>query len=252
MRFLFPLDKEVPYGQLMLETILSRGFVPEMVIEEESPEAKHHRDLFVERLGGKQLAPSIASQVRSSGLRYSVVTNLNGPECEQIMKTESPDLIVLGGTRRVIRKNIFSIPPWGTLCGHPGLLPDVRGAASPAWSIFHDVQIGTSVMIIDEGLDTGPVVKSKIVPVYEGDTYTDVVERNLFYCSDLMAEVLEMYEGANGPIPVEPQDLSIGATYPTMPPELVKKVKAKLADGSYKWLQPRPTPQKRPLSVRQT
>lgn len=239
MRFLFPLDKEVPYGQLMLETILSRGLVPEMVIEEKSPEAQHHRDLFLERLGGKQLAPSIASQVRSFGLRHSVVPNLNGPECERIMKTESPDLIVLGGTRRLIRRNIYSIPPWGTLCGHPGLLPYLRGAASPAWSILHDVQVGTSVMIIDEGLDTGRVVKSKIVPVYEGDSYADVVERNLFYCADLMAEVLELYQDANGPIPAKPQDPSLGAAYPTMPPELVERVKAKLADGSYKWLQPR-------------
>jgi methionyl-tRNA formyltransferase len=99
-------------------------------------------------------------------------------------------------------------------------------------------------MIIDEGLDTGRVVKSKIVPVYEGDTYADVVERNLFYCADLMAEVLELYRNANGPIPAEPQDPGVGATYPTMPPELVGRVKAKLADGSYKWLQPRSAKQK--------
>lgn len=251
MRFVFPLDREVPYGQIMLKAILSRGFVPTMVIEEESPEAEQHRNLFLERLGGKRLSPSIASQIEAFGLRHALVSNLNGSESEWIMKGEAPDLIVLGGTRRLIRRNIFSIPRWGTLCGHPGLLPDVRGAASPAWSILHDAPVGTSVMIIDEGLDTGPIVKRKIVPVYEGDTYADVVERNLFSCADLMAEVLDMYKGANGPMPVEPQDPSIGATYPTMPPELVEKVKAKLADGSYKWLQPRPRPQKSPYSVRQ-
>jgi len=243
MRFLFPLDREVPYGQIMLETILSRGFFPDMVIEEASREAEDHRNLFLERLGRKEVAPSIASQVEAFGLRYSVVPNLNGPESERILKTESPDLIVLGGTRRLIREKIFSIPPWGTLCGHPGLLPHVRGAASPAWSILHDVQVGTSVMIIDKGLDTGRVVKSKIVPVYEGDTYGDVVKRNLFYCADLMAEVLDLYRNANGPIPAELQDPRVGATYPTMPLELVERVKAKLADGSYKWLQPRCAPQ---------
>ena len=249
MRFVFPLDREAPYGQIMLKAILSRGFAPTVVIEEESPEAEHHRNLFLERLAGKELAPSIASQIETMGLRHALVSNLNGPESERIMKGEAPDLIVLGGTRRFIRRNIFSIPRWGTLCGHPGLLPDVRGAASPAWSILHDVPVGASVMIIDEGLDTGPIVKRKIVPVYEGDTYADVVERNLFSCADLMVEVLEMYERANGEIPVEPQDPSIGATYPTMPPELVKKVKARLADGRYKWLQPRPTSQKSASSM---
>ena len=69
MRFVFPLDAEVPYGQVMLGILLDRGFVPEIVIEEESPEAEHHRTLFLERLGGAQLAPTIASQVEKHGLR---------------------------------------------------------------------------------------------------------------------------------------------------------------------------------------
>jgi methionyl-tRNA formyltransferase len=239
MRFVFPLDREVPYGQIMLETILSRGFIPEIVIEEASPDADHHRNLFLERLGGKELAPSIGSQVEAKGLRHAVVSDLNGSESERIIRRESPDLIVLGGTRRRITSNIFSIPPWGTLISHPGLLPHVRGASSPAWSILYDVQVGATVTIIDEGLDTGPVVKTRIVPVFEGDSYADVVKRNLFCCADLMAEVLEMFVRADGPIPGEPQDLSIGATYPTIPRELVEKVKAKLADGTYKWLEPR-------------
>ena len=239
MRFVFPLDMEVPYGQVMLSMLLDRGFVPEMVIEEESPEAEHHRKLFLDRLGRAQLAPTIASQVEKYRLKYARVDNLCDPECEHLIREQSPDLIALGGTRRLVKRNIFSIPAWGTLCSHPGLLPYVRGAASPAWSILHDIRVGCSCFIVDEGLDTGPVIKSKIVPVHRPDTYADVVKRNIVYCGELMADVLQMFREKGGPIPGEPQDLSVGKTYRTMPADLVEVVRRKLKDKTYRWLEDR-------------
>lgn len=232
---------EVPYGQIMLSILLQNDLIPEIVIEEESAEAEHHRNLFQERLGAKSLAPTIASLVEKYGLKYAKVDNLCGYECENIIKQEKPDVIALGGTRRLIRKNIFTIPPWGTLCSHPGLLPYVRGAASPAWSILYDIKVGCSCFIIDEDLDTGPVLRSKIVPVYQDDTYADVVRRNISSCGDLMAEVLKMFKKRGGPIKGQPQDLSRGETYRTMEAELVEQVKQKLQEGSYRWLEPRPS-----------
>lgn len=240
MPFAFLLDMEVPYGQVMLSILLRHGLIPDIVIEEESPNAEHHRNLFLGRLGGVELAPSIASQVKETRLKYARVENLCGTECERLVRQETPDIVALGGTRRFIKSNIFSLPKWGTLCSHPGLLPLVRGAASPAWSILYDFQVGCSCFIVDEGLDTGPVIRSKIVPVYFGDTYSDVVRRNITYCGDLMAEVLHMFQEKNGPIHGEPQNLSIGKTYTTMPQDLVGKVVNKLANGTYKWLQARP------------
>ena len=239
MRFVYPLDMEIPYGCVMLQILLERGLIPEVVIEEDSPGAEHHRNLFVERLQGRCKAPSIASNVEKHGLRYERVPDLNGPESLEILRREQPDLTVLGGTRNIIKKEIFSIPPWGTLCSHPGLLPDVRGAASPVWSIYHDIRVGCSCVIIDEGIDTGSIVKTKLVPVYEGDTYPEIVERNILYCGKLMAEVVTMFREKDGPIQGEAQDLTLGTTYPTMPPDLVAEVIAKLKNGSYRWLEPR-------------
>lgn len=239
MRFVFPLDMEVPYGQVMLSVLLDRGFVPELVIEEASPGAEHHRNLFLDRLGRTPLAPTIASQVEKHNLRYARVRNLCDAECERLIKQQNLDLIALGGTRRLIKKNIFSIPPWGTLCSHPGLLPYVRGAASPAWSILHDIHVGCSCFIVDEGLDTGPVIKSKIVPVYAADTYADIVKRNIVYCGELMAEVLQLFRDKGGQIAGEPQDLSLGKTYRTMPSDLVEVVRRKLKDKTYQRLEER-------------
>jgi methionyl-tRNA formyltransferase len=239
LRFVYTLDKEVPYGQFMLKILLERDLVPEIVIEEESSQATRHRNIFLERLKDKNLPPSIDSQTKKYGINYAAVPSLNSSECEKILKKEAPDLMVSGGTIRIMKKNIFSIPLWGTLVSHPGVLPYVRGAASPAWSIYKDIQVGCSCIIIDEGIDTGPIIKSKIVPVYFGDTYEDVVERNIFYCGELMAEVVFMFKAKDQPIPGETQNLTIGDTYKVMPPELVEEVKAKLKNGTYRWMQPK-------------
>jgi methionyl-tRNA formyltransferase len=240
MRFIYPLDMEIPYGRIMLNILIERGLIPEIVIEEDSPGAEHHRNLFKDRLKGRCKAPSIASQVEKHGIRYEKVSDLNGPESREIISSAKPDLTVLGGTRNIIKKYIFSIPPWGTLCSHPGLLPEVRGAASPAWSIYHDIKVGCSCVIIDEGIDTGPVIKTKLVPVYQGDTYPEIVERNILFCGELMAEVVAMFKDKDGPIQGESQDLTMGKTYPTMPPDLVPEVIAKLENGSYRWFEPKP------------
>ena len=237
MRFVYTLDKEVAYGQFMLKILLERDLVPEMVIEEVSSRATRHRNIFLERLKGKNMPPSIASQIKKYGLRYASVFSLSSSECESILKGEAPDLMVSGGTISIMKKNVFSIPPWGTLVSHPGLLPYVRGAASPAWSIYKDIQVGCSCIIIDEGIDTGPIIKSKMVPVDFGDTYEDVVERSIIYCGELMTEVVIMFKEKNQPVHGEPQNLTIGDTYKVMPPELVEEVKAKLKNGTYRWMQ---------------
>ena len=237
MRFVFSLDMEVPYGRYMLDILLKRKLVPEMVIEEDSARASRHRDIFLKRLEGKRLPPKVALQVEKHRLPYARVPTLNGSECEEILKRESPDLMVSGGTITLMKKNIFEIPKWGTLVSHPGLLPHVRGASSPAWSIYNNIQVGCSCIIIDEGTDTGPVIKSRIVPVYYADTYEDVVERNTIYCGELMADVVSMFKEKGGPILGETQDLMIGKTFKIMPPGLIEEVKAMLASGSYRWME---------------
>ncbi len=166
MRFVYPLDMENAYGQVMLNILLARGMAPEMVIEEDSPEAEDHRNRWTQRLAGRNLAPSVASQVDKYRLQYAKVANLSSHESERIIRDQEPDLIVIGGTIRLIKKNIFPIARWGTLVSHPGLLPHIRGVASVAWSIYEDINVGCSCIIVDEGIDTGPILKTRIVPVH--------------------------------------------------------------------------------------
>jgi hypothetical protein len=81
----------------------------------------------------------------------------------------------------LIVPTFFKIPdptysPPSVLNAHPGLLPDCRGSASPAWSVFHDIRVGSTVRrtlrvlikcntlhhvhVCEPGIDTGPIIRS--------------------------------------------------------------------------------------------
>lgn len=231
MRFAFLVLKEHPYGQEMLRIILQRDHVPALVMEEDSAIADEERCKFLERIAGETLPPTIASLVAARGLAHESVPNLNGRRSRQILARFQPDLLVLGGTG-IIRQAVLDIPRLGTLNAHPGLLPELRGSASVAWAIYKDLPVGSTCHFIDRGIDTGPILIRRALPVHRGETFERIHRRVLTLSGELMAEGLEMI--GNGTAQPTPQDLSVGETLRVIPPELMVEVKAKLAEGRYR------------------
>ncbi|GIS44389.1 MAG: hypothetical protein Ct9H90mP16_14590 [Candidatus Poseidoniales archaeon] len=60
-------------------------------------------------------------------------------------------------------------PKGGVVNSHPGLLPDVE-VASPAWSVYHDIPIGSTTHFCDNGNDTGELLLRREIPVKRGMT----------------------------------------------------------------------------------
>ena len=156
-RFAFLLLKGHPYGREMLRQILSEGFVPEIIIEEDSEIADEEREKFLKRIEGNPLAPPIRDQVSELNTEVASVSIHNSDQVMPLIKDRELDLIVFGGTR-IIRGNILDFPKDGVINSHPGLLPECRGSASPAWSVYHDIPIGSSTHFCDNGIDTGHLV----------------------------------------------------------------------------------------------
>jgi len=69
------------------------------------------------------------------------------------------------------------IPTWRPINLHPGLLPYNRGRASHMWPLIDGTPAGTTLHVMDEGLDTGPILCQDEVPVYHEDTGTSVYGR---------------------------------------------------------------------------
>jgi methionyl-tRNA formyltransferase len=186
----------------------------------------------LERLAGQPLPPTFVELLvppHSQGVRHADVPHHNKSECEQLLREVQPDLIVLGGTR-IIRPNIFATAKYGALNSHPGLLPLVRGSASVAWSIHHDIPIGCTCHFIDAEIDTGDIVGQRTIPVQRGDTYEKLVRETIVLAGTLMTEALQHFAAGTLRRTQQPKE---GRTNKAMPPEMVAEVKAKLAEGRY-------------------
>ena len=236
-RFAYLLLKEHPYGREMLRQILSEGFVPTIVITEDSAIADEEREKFLKRIEGNSIAPTIASQLAELADSGVEVPHIEVPihNSEQVMPhiTDIPlDLIVFGGTR-IIRGEILDHPEDGVINSHPGLLPDCRGSASPAWSVYHDIPIGSSTHFCDNGIDTGELLLRKEVSVKRGMTYEDLCYETLVLAGVLMKEALMAYKAGQWEEMRRPQGESEYPTFRNAPEEVLEVVGQKLRDQTY-------------------
>lgn len=235
--FAFLLLKEHPYGREMLRQILSEGFIPTIVITEDSVIGDEEREKFLKRIEGNDIAPTIEAQLSELSSKDINVPHIEVPihNSEEVMPhiRDLPlDLIVFGGTR-IIRGEILDHPSDGVINSHPGLLPDCRGSASPAWSVYHDIPIGSSTHFCDNGIDTGELLLRKEVPVKRGMNYEDLCYETLVLAGVLMKEALMAYEEGRWDDMRHPQGHSDNPTFRNASDEVLEVVYEKLAKQTY-------------------
>ena len=231
-RFAYLLLKEHPYGREMLRQILSGGYVPEIIIEEDSAVGDEEREKFLKRIEGNPIAPSIAEQAAENGIPLVTVPIHRSPEVMPHLEGMELDLIVFGGTR-IIRGEILDYPKDGVINAHPGFLPDCRGSASPAWSVYHDIKIGSTCHFCDNGIDTGEMLLRREVPVRRGMTYEDLCYQTLALAGVLMKEALMAYEDGRWDEMRRPQGESEHPTFRNASDEVLEVVYRKLRDQTY-------------------
>ncbi len=79
---------------------------------------------------------------------------------EQLLEW-SPDVIVVAAFGQILREEVLSLPPHGCVNVHASLLPRWRGAAPIQAALLNDDVTGITIMKMDQGLDTGPILKSE-------------------------------------------------------------------------------------------
>jgi len=231
-RFAYLLLKEHPYGREMLKQLLSEDFVPEIIIEEDSKIADEERVKFLNRIEGNPIAPTIKQQAVENGIKVVSVKIHNSEEVMPLIQNYELDLIVFGGTR-IIRGVILDYPKDGVINSHPGLLPECRGSASPAWSVYHDIPIGSSTHFCDNGVDTGNLLMRREVPVTRGMTYEDLCFETLVLACVLMKEALIAYDENRWRELKRPQGDSKYPTFRNASEDILKSVREKLTKETY-------------------
>ena len=87
------------------------------------------------------------------------------------LKIIKPDVFVIVSYGKILKKNILEIPKHGSLNIHASLLPKYRGASPIQAAILNgDTTIGVCIMVLDQGMDTGPIVSKNEIHLDDTDT----------------------------------------------------------------------------------
>ncbi|MHC4261824.1 MAG: formyltransferase family protein [Planctomycetota bacterium] len=231
-RFAFLVLEEHPYGREMLSRILGAGFQPLVVVSEDSELASEERTKFEARIAGHDVAPPIREQCAERAIDVVRVDRHRSSDLVERLEPLDLDLVVLGGTR-ILRGGLLDLPRDGVLNSHPGLLPECRGSASPAWSVIHDIPIGATTHFCDPGIDTGDVVLRRELSVERGATYEDLCHGTLVLAGCLMAEALGLWADGQLQAARSSQGPSDHPTFKNAPPDVIDEVRRKLREGTY-------------------
>lgn len=180
-----------------------------------------------DRPGGRDLRPQpspIKQWASLRGLTILQPERAKTPEFCQSMAALAPDLIVVAAYGQILRRNLLELPRWGCLNVHGSLLPKYRGAAPIQWAMLEDEpETGITIMKMDEGLDTGPVLAKENTPILPSDTGQILHDRLARIGAGLLIRTIPQYvAGAVQPVP-QPSE---GATY-------TRKIKKE--DGCIDW-----------------
>jgi len=161
---------------------------------------------------GRTLSPPPVKQAANDlGLPVIQPNRLREPEAMEQLRRWNPDLIVVAAFGQILRPDVLDLPAFGCINVHASLLPRWRGAAPIQAAILHgDVQTGVTIMRMDPGVDTGPIIQQMAVPILPAETAGQLSERLAELGATLLADVLPGY--LNGQLQPQAQD-SNQATY---------------------------------------
>jgi methionyl-tRNA formyltransferase len=127
-------------------------------------------------------------------------------------KSLNADLAILAFVTIIVPERILYAPRFKSICFHPSLLPRHRGASAINWAIIQgDTETGVTWFWPDKGIDTGPILIQRRVPIAETDTTGSIYFNRLFPLGiETLVEAVRMIK--EGSAPSIPQDERL-ATY---------------------------------------
>ncbi len=163
--------------------------------------------------------PAVADFARAVGLPVMQAEKLASDEFLQQFKKLGAEAGVVVAFGRFIPTRLLHIPRYGFVNLHPSLLPRHRGPAPIQWAIYAgDQKTGVTTMLLDEGMDTGPILLQRATPIDPREHAPQLEARLALMGAELMIETLAGL--ANRTVHPKPQDHSQA----TVTPKLERKM----------------------------
>ncbi len=166
--------------------------------------------------------PAVKAAAANLGITVLQPHKLSDPGVFEALAELAPDLIAVAAYGQILRQKLLDLPVYGSVNVHASILPRWRGAAPVQAAILHGDRVtGITIMRMDAGLDTGPILAQRETEIGPKETGGQLEARLAKLGAALLVETLPAY--FDGTLAPQPQDDS-QATYAPM----LKKADGKL------------------------
>jgi methionyl-tRNA formyltransferase len=167
MRLIFAGTPE--FAAVALESLIAAGHdIPLVLTQPDRPAGR----------GLKPKPSPVKALAQRHGLTVAAPESLRDLAVQEFLRKFNPEVMVVAAYGLILPRAVLDLPPRGCLNIHASLLPRWRGAAPIARAILAgDRETGITIMQMDEGLDTGPCLLAKAIPILETDTAATLHDR---------------------------------------------------------------------------
>jgi len=164
--------------------------------------------------GKKLVSPAVKIMADELGIPTIQPRRVRDAESMDALRRFAPDLIVVAAYGQILRPELLQLPPLGCINIHGSLLPRWRGAAPIQAAILAgDAETGITIMMMDEGVDTGDMLSKRAIRIADDDTAGTLFDKLAPLGAELLVETLPKY--LSGELKPQPQPEE-GATYAKM------------------------------------
>jgi len=166
---------------------------------------------------GKPVPPPVKTCALEMGIKVYQPDRVRDNAFLETFRSISPDMVVLAAFGQILPKEIIEFPRFGCLNVHPSLLPQYRGAAPINWALINgDRKTGVTIMLMDEGVDSGDILLQEEVAIDPDDTFDDLHETLSTVGPELLIQAVRGV--VDGTITRTPQDPSLVTLAPLLEP----------------------------------
>ncbi len=168
---------------------------------------------------GNELTPTpVAVEAERLGLPTIQTATVKTGEGFKALSTSAPDVLAVVAYGEILSPNVLHVPTIAPINLHFSLLPQLRGAAPVQTALLAGLdKTGVTTMVMDKGVDTGPVILQREEPIFPEDDAGSLGARLAEIGAALLVETVDML--AAGPVAPKQQDPSLATFAPKFTPD---------------------------------
>jgi methionyl-tRNA formyltransferase len=142
--------------------------------------------------------------------------NINSEQSLRTIKTYTPDLLISIAGNQIFKQPLIDLARKGCLNLHTALLPKYRGLMPSFWVLKNnEKETGVSVFFVDKGIDSGPILVQRRMPIMEGMTQDQLIKESKKMGMDALIEAIRLIQKDSYTLIQNPDEEKTYYSFPT-------------------------------------